>query len=116
MCIRDRDKHEPEHQPKLGAGVVIKTNVNQSYATNGETAARFTLACRESGFEPQQYVVRSDLPCGSTIGPITSALLGIDTVDVGAPMLSMHSCRELAGTRDVSLAVAAYTHALAMRL
>jgi len=110
------DKHEPEHQPKLGAGVVIKTNVNQSYATNGETAARFTLACREAGFEPQQYVVRSDLPCGSTIGPITSALLGIDTVDVGAPMLSMHSCRELAGTRDVSLAVAAYTHALSMRV
>ena len=110
------DKHEPEHQPKLGAGVVIKTNVNQSYATNGETAARFTLACREAGFEPQQFVVRSDLPCGSTIGPITAAILGVDTVDVGAPMLSMHSCREMAGTRDVSLAIGAYKHALGLEV
>jgi aspartyl aminopeptidase len=108
------DKHEPEHQPKLGAGVVIKTNANQSYATNGETAARFTLACREAGFEPQQFVTRSDLPCGSTIGPITAAVLGVDTVDVGAPMLSMHSCREMAGTRDVALAIAAYENALSL--
>ncbi len=108
------DKHEPEHHPKLGAGVVLKTNANQSYATNGETAARFTVACREAGFEPQQFVVRSDLPCGSTIGPITAALLGVDTVDVGAPMLSMHSCREVAGTRDVSLAIAAYASALSV--
>jgi aspartyl aminopeptidase len=105
-------QHEPEHQPKLGAGVVIKTNANQSYATNGETAARFTVACKEAGFDPQQYVVRSDLPCGSTIGPITAAVLGVDTVDVGAPMLSMHSCREMAGTRDVTLAVRAYENAL----
>lgn len=105
-------QHEPEHQPRLGKGLVIKTNANQSYATNGETAARFTLACREAGFEPQQFVVRSDLPCGSTIGSITAALLGVDTVDVGAPMLSMHSCRELAGAADVALAIGAYTHCL----
>lgn len=105
-------QHEPEHQPRLGKGLVIKTNANQSYATNGETAARFTIACREAGFEPQHFVTRSDLPCGSTIGAITAALLGVDTVDVGAPMLSMHSCRELAGSADVALAIAAYTHSL----
>lgn len=109
-------QHEPEHQPKLGQGLVIKTNANQSYATNGETAARFVAACREAGYEPQQFVVRTDLPCGSTIGSITAALLGVDTVDVGAPMLSMHSCREMAGTRDVGRAIAAFESALGLPL
>ena len=107
-------QHEPEHQPKLGKGLVIKTNANQSYATNGETAGRFVAACREAGWDPQQFVVRTDLPCGSTIGAITAALLGVDTVDVGAPMLSMHSCREMAGTRDVAKAIAAYKNSLAV--
>jgi aspartyl aminopeptidase len=106
------DLHEPQHQPELGKGLVIKSNANQSYATSGETAGRFALACREAGFSPQQYVVRSDLPCGGTIGSITAALLGVQTVDVGAPMLSMHSCRELCGARDVPLAIAAFERAL----
>lgn len=108
------DQHEPQHTPELGRGPVIKTNANQSYATSGETAARFTLACREAGFAPQQFVTRSDLPCGSTIGSITAAKLGVQTVDVGNPMLSMHSCREMAGARDVALAVAAYGNVLTM--
>jgi aspartyl aminopeptidase len=106
------DQHEPEHKPELGKGLVLKTNANQSYATSGETAARFTAACQEAGFSPQQFVVRSDLPCGSTIGSITAAMLGVQTVDVGAPMLSMHSCREMAGADDVALSVAAFQHAL----
>ncbi|MEZ4294191.1 MAG: M18 family aminopeptidase [Polyangiaceae bacterium] len=106
------DQHEPNHLPHLNRGVVIKSNSNQSYATNGETTARFTLFCEAAGFEPQRFVTRSDLPCGSTIGPITSAELGIQTVDVGAPMLSMHSCREMCGTLDVHLAAEAYTAAL----
>jgi aspartyl aminopeptidase len=106
------DSHEPEHKPELGKGLVIKTNANQSYATNGETAARFAWACRAAGFTPQQFVVRSDLPCGSTIGSITAAMLGAQTVDVGGPMLSMHSCREMAGADDVPLSIAAYMHAL----
>jgi aspartyl aminopeptidase len=102
------DQHEPQHAPELGKGLVVKTNANQSYATNGETAALFATFCREVGFSPQQFVTRTDLPCGSTIGPITAARLGVATVDVGAPMLSMHSCRELAGSRDVAMAIAAY--------
>ncbi|MBK8251821.1 MAG: M18 family aminopeptidase [Polyangiaceae bacterium] len=106
------DQHEPQHLPHLGRGMVIKSNSNQSYATNGETAARFTLFCEAAGYEPQRFVVRSDLPCGSTIGPITAAELGIQTVDVGAPMLSMHSCRELAGTLDVHLSIETLTKAL----
>jgi aspartyl aminopeptidase len=106
------DLHEPQHQPMLGGGLVIKTNANQSYATNGETAARFVAACRDVGNEAQQFVVRSDLPCGSTIGSITAALLGVQTVDVGAPMLSMHSCREMAAVADVPTAIAAYRRML----
>ncbi len=92
--------------------MVIKSNSNQSYATNGESSARFTLLCETAGYEAQRFVVRSDLPCGSTIGPITSAELGIQTVDVGAPMLSMHSCREMCGALDVHLSVETLTHAL----
>ncbi len=94
------DRHEPGHQPTLGKGPVIKTNSNQSYASDAASSARFTALCRQEGFEPQRYVVRSDLPCGSTIGPLTAALLGIATVDVGNPMLSMHSVREMAGAAD----------------
>jgi len=97
------DKHEPHHQPMIGQGPVIKSNANQRYATDGESAARFSGYCKEAGFEPQHFVTRTDLGCGSTIGPITSASLGVRTVDVGNPMLSMHSCRELAGVRDVEL-------------
>lgn len=103
------DQHEPQHTPFLNRGLVIKSNSNQSYATDGASAARFEAICRKVGYQPQRFVVRSDLPCGSTIGPITAARLGIATVDVGAPMLSMHSCREMCGTLDVHLAIATYT-------
>lgn len=94
------DLHEPKHQPVLGGGPVIKVNVNQSYATNGESWARFERWAREAKVSTQRFVVRSDLGCGSTIGPITAAELGIQTVDVGNPMLSMHSVREQAGVLD----------------
>jgi aspartyl aminopeptidase len=106
------DQHEPQHAPQVNRGLVIKSNVNQSYATDGATAAEFELFCEEAGFTPQRFVVRSDLPCGSTIGPITAAELGVPTVDVGAPMLSMHSCREMCGTLDVHLSVEAFKAAL----
>jgi aspartyl aminopeptidase len=103
------DKHEEEHAPLLNHGLVLKTNVNQSYATTGTSAAFFAGLCREVGFAPQHFVARNDMPCGSTIGPITSARLGVRTVDVGAPMLAMHSCRETAGTLDAHLAIQTYT-------
>jgi len=95
------DKHEPGHKPVLGRGPVIKSNVNQSYATDAVTAGEFATLCAGAGVTPQHFTSRNDQPCGSTIGPITAARTGIPTVDVGNPMLSMHSCRELAGTADV---------------
>lgn len=104
------DKHEPQHQPIIGRGPVIKTNANQRYATDGEGAAAFTRACQDAGFSPQAFVTRTDLGCGSTIGPISAAALGVRTVDVGNPMWSMHSCREAAGVVDVELMHRALVH------
>jgi aspartyl aminopeptidase len=101
------DRHEPSHTPLLGRGPVIKANANQSYASDAVGSAYFVKVCREAGFEPQRFVMRSDLPCGSTIGPITAALTGIKTVDVGNPMLSMHSIREMAAVQDHALMLAA---------
>lgn len=97
--------HEPKHQPVLGGGPVIKSNVNQSYATDGESWAHFAALCKEVGVTPQFFVTRTDLGCGSTIGPITAGQLGIRTVDVGNPMLSMHSIREMAAAADVGAMV-----------
>jgi aspartyl aminopeptidase len=95
------DRHEPGHRPKLGGGPVIKVNANQSYASDAETAAEFALLCRNLDVPYQHFVTRSDLACGSTIGPISAARVGLRTVDVGNPMLAMHSCREMAATADV---------------
>jgi aspartyl aminopeptidase len=95
------DRHEPGHRPVLGRGPCLKTHVGQNYATDGRTAGFFRALCRQVGVEPQHFVSRSDTPCGSTIGPISAARVGIRAVDVGNPMLSMHSCRELAGSADV---------------
>lgn len=98
---------ETTHRPLLNRGPAIKRNDNQRYATDGESSARFRELCRAAGFEAQDYVHRSDLPCGSTIGPMTAAGVGIKTVDVGCPMLSMHSVREMAGTFDHDLMIEA---------
>lgn len=95
------DRHEPSHQPRLGSGPVVKANANQAYASDATTVAAFTSTCRAVGVEPQHFVTRADLPCGSTIGPLTATRLGLPTVDVGAPILSMHSCREQGDSRDV---------------
>jgi aspartyl aminopeptidase len=97
------DKHEPNHSPVLGKGPVLKLNVNQSYASDGLTVARLEQWARRAEVTLQRYVVRSDLPCGSTIGPLTAAELGVATVDVGSPLLSMHSIREMASAADVDL-------------
>lgn len=101
------ERHEPGHKPVVGGGPVIKTNVNLSYASDAPATATFVACCREAGIEPQRFVARSDMPCGSTIGPLTASRVGISAVDVGSPMLSMHSCREMAGTADVAPMIAA---------
>jgi aspartyl aminopeptidase len=95
------DRHEPGHRPILGQGPVIKSNSNQGYGTDGETWAMFEALASDAAVKVQRFVVRSDLGCGSTIGPISAARLGIRTLDVGSPMLSMHSAREMAATADV---------------
>ncbi|MDP6398210.1 MAG: hypothetical protein QGF79_04315, partial [Arenicellales bacterium] len=93
-------KHDPQHQPRLNGGPVIKFNANQRYATNSVTAAAFRDLCARAGVPVQSIAMRSDMACGSTIGPITSTAVGIDTVDVGAPQLAMHSPRETTGWKD----------------
>jgi aspartyl aminopeptidase len=97
------DRHEARHRPVLNGGPVIKSNAQQRYATSASTAALFAELCRGAGVPVQYYAHRTDLPCGSTIGPITATLMGIRTVDVGNPMLSMHSARELGGTDDPAM-------------
>jgi len=94
------DKHDAEHGPILNKGPVIKTNANQRYATNSETSAYFRQLCLASGVPAQDFVVRSDMACGSTIGPITATSLGVKTLDIGVPTFAMHSIRELAGSED----------------
>lgn len=106
------DRHEPMHTPRLGGGPVLKLNANQSYATDAGTGGWFAARCAAAGVPLQHFVSRADLPCGSTIGPLTATRLGIATVDVGSPMLAMHSCRELASAEDVPLMVAALTACL----
>ncbi len=94
------DQHDAQHMPVINRGPVIKSNAGQKYATEGMSSAAFEILCERAGVPVQKFVVRSDLACGSTIGPITAANLGIQTVDVGNPMLSMHSIREMAGSAD----------------
>lgn len=93
-------KHDPDHHPLINGGPVLKINANQRYASNAETAALWRRACRAAGVPSQTFVGNNSVPCGSTIGPITATRLGIATVDVGVPLLSMHSARELAGVSD----------------
>jgi aspartyl aminopeptidase len=103
--------YEPGHKVVVNGGPVIKTNVNQRYSTNAETAARFMKLCEKAGVPYQQYAHRSDLGCGSTIGPMIAAQLGVASVDVGSPMWAMHSARESAGVHDHAYMIAALSAA-----
>ena len=93
-------KHDDNHGPLLNAGPVIKINANQRYATNSVTASLFRDLCEQAEVPVQSFVTRTDLGCGSTIGPITASKIGVPTLDVGVPTFAMHSIRELAGSDD----------------
>ncbi|OFU54659.1 M18 family aminopeptidase [Corynebacterium sp. HMSC11D10] len=100
-------KHDPTHHPLINKGPVLKINANQRYASNAATEAEWILACRAAGVPHQTFVGNNAVPCGSTIGPISSTRLGLPTVDVGVPLLSMHSARELCGVDDMDYFVRA---------
>lgn len=93
-------KHESNHAPVLGGGVVLKMNSQKRYASDVFSNARFKLICEQNNIPYQTFVMRNDMPCGSTVGPTISASLGIPTVDIGEPMLSMHSIREMTDVAD----------------
>jgi aspartyl aminopeptidase len=97
------DKHDDQHGPKLNQGPVIKVNANQRYATNAVTSAMIKELAAQMDLPIQTFVVRSDMACGSTIGPITAAALGVRTLDLGVPTFAMHSIRELAGSADAQI-------------
>ena len=105
--------YEPDHKVRVNGGPVIKSNANQRYATGAESAARFMDLCQKAGVPFQQYSHRSNLGCGSTIGPIVAARLGVSSVDVGSPMWAMHSARESAGAQDPAYMIAALAAAYA---
>lgn len=97
-----QERHDHKHAPFINRGVALKSNSNQRYATSAASAVAFLSACESAGVAHQVFVSRNNMPCGSTIGPITATRLGIDTVDVGVPQLSMHSAREVCGVNDAA--------------
>ena len=103
------ERHEPQHQIAMNGGPVLKVNSGGKYATDAIGAGLFEVACAQAGVPVQKFVTRSDLPCGSTVGPMIAAATGATTVDFGAPTLSMHSIRELCGVDDQAMYAAALT-------
>jgi aspartyl aminopeptidase len=94
------DKHDPDVRPVVGGGPILKVNANQRYATDAVGAARWAVACAAAEVPHQEFVSNNRIPCGTTIGPLAAARLGIRTVDVGVPILAMHSARELTAVVD----------------
>jgi aspartyl aminopeptidase len=99
------EKHDPNHKPLMNRGPVIKSNANMRYATDGKTIAQFKQLCNRANVPFQDFCGRNDMGCGSTIGPMTASKLGICSIDVGNPMLSMHSIREMAGREDHTMII-----------
>ncbi|MEM8710334.1 MAG: M18 family aminopeptidase [Planctomycetota bacterium] len=106
------DRHEADHHIHLNQGPVIKINANQRYATEASTEAAFQLACERAGVPFQKWVMKTNMACGSTIGPLTAAQHGMPTVDIGCAQLSMHSAREMCGSKDPEWMIAALTESL----
>jgi aspartyl aminopeptidase len=94
------DRHEMNNAPFVNEGVVVKTNVSQRYATSPRSIVPIVRAASTAGVNLQTFSSRNNIACGSTIGPITATRIGIETVDIGVPQLSMHSIREMCGTKD----------------
>jgi len=94
------DKTDPDHDILLNSGPVLKINSSQRYCSSALSGAIFRLLCAEVGVDVQDFVMRSDMACGSTIGPLTTSELGIDGADVGVPTWAMHSVREVTGSHD----------------
>ena len=103
-------KHDGNHAPLLNQGAVIKVNANQRYASTDQTSAIYQRLCEITNNKVQHFVTRTDMGCGSTIGPITAGELGIRTLDLGLPTFGMHSIRELAGTQDAYTLSKTLTH------
>lgn len=105
-------KHESNHRPSMGRGLVIKTNQNQRYATSGMSGYLLREMARRAQVAVQEFVVPNDKPCGSTVGPILASRSGLTTVDVGQPMLSMHSVREMCSVHDFPLVLKLFRYIL----
>ena len=105
-------KQDPHHIPLMGKGIVLKSNSNQKYASSAPSCAVITAACKAINIPCQQYVARTDIPCGSTVGPLIAKQTGITTVDIGCPQLSMHAAREVIATKDYLDLVHLLTHLL----
>lgn len=104
------NKHDSNHGPLLNKGPVIKLNSNQRYATNGYTSSLFKNWCDAVDVPVQSFVVRNDMGCGSTIGPITASEIGVNTIDIGVPTFAMHSIRETAGSDDAHNLYRVFNH------
>jgi aspartyl aminopeptidase len=106
------ERHDPSHAVFLNRGPVLKMNASHKYTSTALSGALFKLLCIEAKVPMQEFVMRNDLQCGSTIGPIIAAKLGVKTVDVGAASLAMHSIRELTGSQDPILLFQVIQHFL----
>jgi aspartyl aminopeptidase len=94
------EKHDSAYAPKMNQGIVVKHNADFKYATTSESATRFRALCKKHDIKLQDFVNRSDMPCGSTIGPTCAAELGVPGLDIGSALWAMHSCREIGGLKD----------------
>lgn len=107
-----QDKHDDSNRPLINKGPVIKTNARVRYATDSKSASKFIMLCKNAKVPYQTFAGRNDIPCGSTVGPIVSTRLGVSTIDVGNPQLSMHSAREMAGSDDHGMMIKVFEELL----